>query len=107
MALLAVLRYPAVVPSGILELLYAITTIGLVVVGLVLVGMSTRAYVRTSSPAMMHLSVGFTLAIAGAAATMISAFITNFESVRSLLLVDSGLTTFGLVVVVYSLASYD
>jgi hypothetical protein len=38
---------------------------------------------------------------------MISAFITNFESVRSLLLVDSGLTTFGLVVVVYSLASYE
>jgi hypothetical protein len=95
------------VSPGVLELLYALTTIGLVVVGLVLVGMSTRAYVRTSSPAMMHLSVGFTLAIAGAAATMISAFITNFESVRSLLLVDSGLTTFGLVVVVYSLASYE
>jgi len=95
------------VSPGIVEVLYAVSTLVFVVAGLVMVGMAVRAYVQTSRRAMMHLSLGFSLAVAGAAATMISAFLTNFEGVRSLLLVNSGLTTFGFIFVMYSLVTYE
>ncbi len=92
---------------AIIESLYAMSTLVFVVAGLVMVGMAMRAYIQTSRRAMMHLSLGFSLAVAGAAATMISAFLTNFEGVRSLLLVNSGLTTFGFIFVMYSLVTYE
>ena len=95
------------VPLSIVELLYAVSTLVFVVAGLTMVGMAMRAYVQTSRTAMLHLSLGFALAVAGAAATMISAFLTDFEGVRSLLLVNSGLTTFGFIFVMYSLVTYE
>jgi hypothetical protein len=91
----------------LIELLYVVSTLVFVVAGLTMVGMAVRAYVQTSRQAMLHLSLGFSLAVAGAAATMISAFVTNFEGVRSLLLVNSGLTTFGFLFVMYSLVAYE
>jgi hypothetical protein len=90
-----------------IELLYAISTLVFVVAGLTMVGMAIRAYVHTSRRAMLHLSVGFALAVAGATATMISAFINDFAGVRSLLLVNSVLTTFGFLFVIYSLVTYE
>jgi hypothetical protein len=90
-----------------IEILYAISTLVFVVAGLTMVGMAMRAYLQTSQQAMLHLSVGFSLAVAGAAATMISAFINDFEGVRSLLLVNSGLTTIGYLFVMYSLITYE
>jgi hypothetical protein len=90
-----------------IELLYAISTLVFVVAGLTMVGMAVRAYVQTSRRAMLHLSVGFALAVAGATATMISAFINDFAGVRSLLLVNSVLTTFGFLFVIYSLVTYE
>ena len=78
-----------------------------IVAGLTMVGMAIRAYVQTGRTAMLHLSLGFSLAVAGAAATMISAFLTDFEGVRSLLLVNTGLTTFGFLFVMYSLVTYE
>lgn len=95
------------VTLGLIETLYALTTVVFIVTGLVMVAMATRAYVNTDNVAMILLSVGFTLAVGGAAATMISAFLTNFDGPRALLLVDSGLTTSGFVVVVYSLVTYE
>ncbi|MFB6164993.1 MAG: hypothetical protein ABEJ31_07525 [Haloarculaceae archaeon] len=89
------------------EILYALSTLVFVVAGLTMVGMAIRAYVKTSRQAMLHLSLGFSLAVAGAAATMISAFLNNFEGVKSLLMVNSGLTTFGYLFVMYSLVTYD
>jgi hypothetical protein len=38
---------------------------------------------------------------------MISAFLMGFEGVRSLLLVNSGFTTFGFLFVMYSLVTYE
>ena len=95
-----------------IELLYAVLTLILIVAGLTMVGMGMRAYVQTSRQAMLHLSLGFALAVAGAAATMVSAFLTDFGSAstanpQSLLLVNSGLTTFGYLFVMYSLVSYE
>ncbi len=91
----------------IIETLYAVLTLVFVAAGLTMVGMGVRAYAQTSSTAMLHLSVGFTLAVAGAVATMISAFLMGFDGVRSLLLVNSGFTTFGFLFVMYSLVTYD
>jgi len=93
--------------SVIIELLYAGTTLVFIVAGLTMVGMAIRAYVETSRTAMLHLSIGFSLAVAGASATMISAFLTDFDGVRSLLLVKSGLFTLGFLFVMYSLVTYE
>jgi len=93
--------------STIIELLYAGTTLVFIVAGLTMVGMAIRAYVQTGRTAMLHLSVGFSLAVAGAAATMISAFWNDFSGVRSLLLVKSALFTFGFLFVMYSLVTYE
>ena len=94
------------VPS-IVEILYAVSTLVFVVAGLTMVGMGIRAYVQTARTAMLHLSLGFSLAVAGSAATMISAFLMGFDGVRSLLLVNSGFTTFGFLFVMYSLVTYE
>ena len=91
----------------VIELLYVVSTLVFVVAGLTMVGMAVRAYVQTSRQAMLHLSLGFSLAVAGASATMISAFLTDFSGTRSLLLVNSGLTTFGFLFVMYSLVAYE
>ena len=93
--------------SAIIELLYAGTTLMFIVAGLTMVGMAIRAHVETGRMAMLHLSVGFSLAVAGAAATMISAFLTDFQGARSLLLVKSSLFTFGFLFVMYSLVTYE
>ena len=93
--------------SAVIEFLYVVSTLVFVVAGLTMVGMAVRAYVQTSRQAMLHLSLGFSLAVAGASATMISAFLMNFSGTRSLLLVNSGLTTFGFLFVMYSLVAYE
>ena len=93
----------------LVELLYAVTTLVFVVAGLTMVGMAIRAYVQTARQAMLHLSIGFSLAVAGSAATMISAFLLEFDGsyIESLLLVNSGFTTFGFLFVMYSLITYE
>lgn len=91
----------------VIELLYVVSTLVFVLVGLTMVGMAMRAYVQTSRQAMLHLSLGFSLAVTGAAATMISAFLTGFSGTRSLLLVNSSLTAFGYLFVMYSLVAYE
>jgi hypothetical protein len=94
------------VPTTV-ELLYAIITIVFILSGLTMVGMAIRAYVQTARTAMIHLSLGFSLAVAGAAATMISAFHNDFEGVRILLLVKSSFFTVGFLFVMYSLVTYE
>ena len=90
----------------IVEILYAVSTLVFVVAGLTMVGMGIRAYAQTSRTAMLHLALGFSLAVAGAAATMVGAFLTGFEGV-GLLFVNSGFTTFGFLFVLYSLVTYE
>jgi hypothetical protein len=96
-----------VATTTIIELLYAATTLVFIIAGLTMVGMAMRAYVNTARTAMLHLSIGFSLAVAGAAATLISAFYNDFQGVRSLLLVKSGLFTLGFLFVIYSLVVYE
>jgi hypothetical protein len=97
------------VVTNVLEILYAVITLLFVGAGLSMVGMAVRAYVQTTRRSMLHLSVGFSLAVAGSAATMISAFLLDFDGsyLESLLLVNSGFTTFGFLFVMYSLVIYE
>ncbi|MGZ0747951.1 MULTISPECIES: DUF7521 family protein [unclassified Haloparvum] len=89
------------------EILYLLATAALVVTGLTMVGLALQSYLDTSRRAMIHLSIGFTLVVGAAVATSVSAFLTSFEGVRSLLLVNTGFTASGFTFVVYSLVSYE
>jgi len=89
------------------ELLYVITTLVFAVAGLTVVGKGLRAYANTSQRAMLHLSIGISLAVAGAVATMISAFLMAFDGTRSLLLVNTTFTAFGFLFVMYSIVTYE
>ena len=91
----------------VVEYLYIAATAVLVVSGLTMVGMAIRAYLQTTRRAMIHVSLGFGLIAAAAIATAISAFVTYFEGVRSLLLVNNGLSSLGFILVVYSLIIYN
>lgn len=91
----------------LIESLYVVSSAALILAGLTMVGLAVRAYVQTKRKAMVHLSLGFALVVAAAAATTISAFLNDFAGTRSLLLVNSGFTTFGYIFVVYSLVTYD
>ncbi|MFC4356894.1 hypothetical protein ACFO0N_02910 [Halobium salinum] len=91
----------------VIESLYLATSATLVLAGLTMVGLAVRAYVQTGRQAMVHLSVGFALVVAAAVTTTISAFANDFTGVKSILLINSGFTTFGYVFVVYSLVSYE
>jgi len=93
--------------STLIAALYAMTTVVFIASGLTMSGMGLRAYLETSRTSMLHLSIGFALAVAGAAATLISAFLYGFDNPRWLLLVHSGLITIGMLFVILSIVNYD
>ncbi|USZ68114.1 hypothetical protein NGM10_15455 [Halorussus salilacus] len=88
-----------------IELLYVAFSLTLTAAGLSMVGFAIRAYNRTSRRAMFHLSVGFSLIVAAAIATTVSAFLTEFERTRTLLSVNYLITTVGYLFVIYSIAA--
>lgn len=90
----------------ILKYLYVASSGMLILSGLTMVWMAIRAYRQTTNRAMIHLSLGFSLIAAAAAATAISAFVLEFENVQTLLLVNSGFSSFGYLFVIYSLVTY-
>jgi hypothetical protein len=92
---MAIFNYLFVASSGVL-----------ILTALAIVAMAVRAYRQTANRSLIHLSLGFSLVVAAAAATTISALALNFTNVRSLLLINSGFTSFGYVFVFYSLVSY-
>lgn len=79
----------------------------LVMAGLVVVGMSLRAYNETSRRAMIHLSIGFTLVVAATAATVVGTYVTSITSAKGVLVMNNGLMAVGFIFVVYSLISYS
>jgi hypothetical protein len=94
------------VPTAI-EFVYALSSAVFIVSGLAMSGMGVRAYVETSRTSMIFLSLGFTITVAGSAATLVSAFLYGFDNARWLLMVQSGLFTLGLLFVMYSIVTYD
>jgi len=88
-----------------LEDLYLIFSAGLVVAGLSLVGAAVRAYASTERRAMIFLSLGFTLIVAATVSTALGALITDFQNVRTLLLVNNGFSMGGYLFVLYSVVA--
>ncbi|WP_440005667.1 DUF7521 family protein [Halomicrococcus sp. SG-WS-1] len=88
-----------------IELLYVGFSLTLTVAGLSMVGFAVRAYQRTSRRALLHLSIGFTLIVAAATATTVSAFLTGFERTPVLLSVNYLLTTAGFLSVIFGILS--
>ncbi|RQG93598.1 DUF7521 family protein [Natrarchaeobius chitinivorans] len=85
------------------EILYAVFSITLITSGLVMAGMAVQAYAETQRTSMIYLSIGFTLIVAAASATTISAFVSDFQYPRTLLTVNYFVTTLGFVAVILSL----
>jgi hypothetical protein len=93
--------------STAIESVYALSSVIFIAAGLAMSGMGLRAYAQTSHGAMLHLSLGFALAVSGTAATLISAFLYGFTNTRWLLMVQTGLFTLGLLLVMYSIVNYE
>ncbi|WP_132058761.1 DUF7521 family protein [Halorussus amylolyticus] len=85
-----------------MEAVYVVLSAALVIVGLTLVAMATRAYVETERKSMLLLAVGFSLVVAAAVATTFSAFMTDFSQSRTLLTVNYAVTTVGYLFIVFS-----
>jgi len=90
----------------VLEYVYVVSSGVLAATGLTMVGFAVRAYATTQNRPLIHLAIGFVLIVAAALATAISAFVTGFTDVRSLLLVQSGISSLGYLFIVYSLVTY-
>lgn len=89
-----------------LEAIYLGSTLITVGAGLILVGMGLRAYAATRRVQMIHLSIGFGLIVLAMIGTAAVGFATGFGHPRQLLVLNSGLSTFGYVFVLYSLVTY-
>lgn len=87
------------------ETLYLAFSVGLAVAGLALAGAAVKAYLATEREAMIHLSVGFSLIVAATVATALGALITDFQNVRTLLLVNNGVSMGGYIFVLYSVVT--
>lgn len=83
------------------------TSVVFIASGLTMSGMGLRAYVETSRASMLYLSVGFAISVAGATATLLSAFLYGFENPEWLLLVQSAFITIGMLFVIFSIVNYD
>lgn len=87
----------------LVEILYIVFSGTLIASGLVMAGMAVQAYAETERQSMIFLSIGFTLIVAAATATTISAFVNDFQNPRTLLTVNYFVTTLGFLSVVASL----
>ncbi len=88
------------------ELIYVASTMATVAAGMFLMGMGVKAYADTERMPMVHLAVGFSLIVAASLATAAVAFVTGFGNAQQLLALNTGLSTCGYLLLVYSLWSY-
>ncbi|OUJ18346.1 putative membrane protein [Methanonatronarchaeum thermophilum] len=86
-----------------IEILYIIFSATLSISGLILVGISLRAYKRTYRTDMILLSLGFALIVSAAIGTTISAFLSNFAHPQLLLTINYFITTIGFLLLITSL----
>ncbi|MFC7228236.1 hypothetical protein N0B31_12545 [Salinirubellus salinus] len=89
--------------TGPLYLLFSATN---VTAGLLVAGLSARAYHRTQKVSMLHLAVGFTLVAAATLATVASLELAAAPLGRQVLLVEGAISTVGLLFVVYSVVTH-
>jgi len=90
----------------LIEYLYAVSSVLLALTGLTMVGFAIRAYQETQNRPLIHLAIGFVFVVAATLVTVISAFLTDFHSARSILFVQSNISTIGFIFILYSLITY-
>jgi len=91
----------------VIEGAFAVSSLVFILTGLAIAGMALRAYVNTAESPMLYMAVGLSIAVAGSAATLISAFLTDFGDGPRLLLVNSVFFTVGFLLLMYSLLIYE
>ena len=87
--------------EGTLEIIYAIFSVVVSIVGLMLVAIATRAYARTERPELLYIAIGFTVVVATMISTTITAFLMAFQGIEFILTVYYGLTTVGFLFIIY------
>lgn len=92
---------------ALVEQVYLIITGAIVVAGIAMVWLSIRAYRQRPEKTFIYLSLGFALIVAATISTAISAYLTEFQSGQSLLLVNNGLVLLGFLFLVSSLIFYQ
>ena len=86
---------------------YVLSSTVLAGAGLAIVAHGVRAYRATERRAMLHVAIGFTLLAATAIVTGTTAYTSGLGFSRSTLLFERGLASLGVLVVLYSLVTYD
>lgn len=84
------------------ELVYVLFSIALALSGLAMVAIASNAYLQTQRRAMLWLALGFSIIVAAAIATTVSAFAQNFENAVVLLTVNYAITTIGYLFIIAS-----
>jgi uncharacterized membrane protein YadS len=85
-----------------LELLYVFFSVTLTLSGLMMVALAANAYLQTERREMLTLAIGFSIIVAAAIATTVSAFKQNFTNTIVLLTTNYAITTFGYLFVIDS-----
>ena len=87
---------------GGLEVVYVLTSVVPSLAGLTMVAFASHAYLETERREMLYLAVGFSLVVAAAIATTVSAFLSGFENTIVLLTVHNAIATLGYAFVIAS-----
>lgn len=90
----------------LVKALLLVTTLGVAAAGLAMVGFATRAYANSPTRGLAALAIGFTLIVGAAISTSISAILTGFEGIRTILFFQTLLTFVGYVVIGYAVYSF-
>ncbi|MGM0397491.1 MAG: DUF7521 family protein [Halobacteriota archaeon] len=84
------------------EFAYAATSLVLALAGITMVALATHAYATTERREMLFLALGFSLVVAAAIATTVSAFLNDFQNTVGLLTVHNAIASLGYAFVIYS-----
>jgi len=84
------------------DLLYIASSIMLSLSGLAMVAIAAEAYLQTERREMLTLSIGFSIVVAAAIATTVSAFRQGFADAVLLLTVNYAITTVGYMFIIAS-----
>jgi hypothetical protein len=86
---------------------YVLSSTVLAGAGLAIVAHGVRAYRATERRAMLHVAIGFTLVATTAIVTGANAYVNGLGFSTSVLLFERSLASVGVLVVLYSLITYD
>lgn len=89
-----------------LDAVFLAVSLVLALAGLAMVGAAVRAYLQTERRVMIHLSLGFTLIVAGTLATILSVVLNGFTNPERILVVNNGFSMLGYLLVIYSVVGF-